>query len=44
MKGASVPRRRKGRTFGARQPEGNYVQVFGAYPKFREIQNQLDLE
>jgi len=34
----------KGRTFGVKDPEGNYVQVFDVYPKFREIQRQLGLD
>lgn len=35
---------KKGMTFGASDPEGNYIQVFDVYPQFREIQKQLGLE
>lgn len=35
---------KKGMTFGAFDPEGNYIQVFDVYPKFREIQRQLGFE
>jgi catechol 2,3-dioxygenase-like lactoylglutathione lyase family enzyme len=34
----------KGRTFGARDPEGNYIQIFDVYPQFREIQKQMGME
>lgn len=35
---------KKGETFGAYDPEGNYIQIFDVYPQFREIQRQLGLE
>lgn len=34
----------KGRTFGAKDPDGNYLQVFDVYPKFQEIQRKLGLD
>ncbi|WP_017559840.1 VOC family protein [Nocardiopsis baichengensis] len=34
----------KGRTFGLRDPEGNYIQVFDVYPEFQEVQRKLGLD
>ena len=34
----------KGLTFGAKDPAGNYIQVFDVYPKFQEIAKQMGLD
>jgi catechol 2,3-dioxygenase-like lactoylglutathione lyase family enzyme len=34
----------KGKTFGAMDPSGNYIQVFDVYPHFREIQERLGMD
>ena len=31
----------QGRTFGAKDPDGNYLQIYDIYPQAREIQKQL---
>lgn len=33
-----------GRTFGVKDPEGNYLQLFDVYPQVKEIQSQLGLD
>jgi catechol 2,3-dioxygenase-like lactoylglutathione lyase family enzyme len=35
---------KKGETFGAYDPEGNFIQLYDVYPQFREIQRKLGLE
>lgn len=34
----------KGRTFGAQDPSGNYIQCFDVYPHFREIQERIGMD
>ncbi|MGA4838177.1 VOC family protein [Streptomyces sp. G45] len=33
-----------GRTFGVKDPEGNYLQLFDVYPQVKEMQQQLGLD
>lgn len=33
-----------GRTFGVKDPEGNYLQLFDVYPQAQEIQRQIGLD
>lgn len=35
---------KKGETFGALDPEGNYIQIFDVYPQFQKVQSELNLD